>query len=161
MNLYELSNEWLQLQAVDIETVEEGEDWIKAVEEIEASIRDKLLAIARVVKNLEAEETALKDEEARLYAKRKARTNRIASLKEYAEIAMISAGLRDVQDSVFKVSIQKNPPYVFIPDERLIPAEYWIPQPDKLNKTAIKAALKDGQEVGGAELKQSEGIRIK
>ena len=161
MNLYELTNEWIGLQETDLETEGDGEAWIQLLEETEASIRDKLLVIARVVKNLEAEETALKDEEHRLYAKRKARTNRIDGLKEYALTAMQNIGLKDVQDSVFKVAIQKNPPYVFIPDERLIPIEYWIPQPDKLNKTAIKAALNEGQEVGGAELKQTEGLRIK
>ena len=46
-------------------------------------------------------------------------------------------------------------------DESLIPAEYLIEQPAKVDKKAILAALKNGETVQGAELKESEYITIK
>ena len=48
-----------------------------------------------------------------------------------------------------------------ITDERILPEDYLIQQPPKVDKTLLKEALKNGVEVPGAELKQTEGLRIR
>ena len=50
---------------------------------------------------------------------------------------------------------------VNITDENILPEDYLIPQPPKVDKTSLKEALKSGIEVPGAELKQTEGLRIR
>ena len=62
---------------------------------------------------------------------------------------------------MFNFSIQKNPVSVNITDENILPEDYLIPQPPKVDKSSLKEALKNGIEVPGAELKQTEGLRIR
>ena len=74
---------------------------------------------------------------------------------------MKMTGKTKFKSGMFNFSIQKNPASVNITDERIIPEDYLIPQPPKVNNTTLKKALKDGIEVPGAELKQTEGLRIR
>ena len=70
-------------------------------------------------------------------------------------------GKTKFKSGVFKFSIQKNPVSVNITNKKILPKDYLIPQPPKVNNTTLKKALKDGIEVPGAELKQTEGLRIR
>lgn len=70
--------------------------------------------------------------------------------------------LDKIETPVYKVRIQKNPPSVSIIDENKIPDKYKerIIQ-TKIDKKAILKDVKDGKEIEGVEITQSEGIRIK
>jgi hypothetical protein len=46
-------------------------------------------------------------------------------------------------------------------DESLVPAEFKIPQPDKIDKKAIKDAIENGQAIEGAEIVINESVRIR
>jgi hypothetical protein len=50
------------------------------------------------------------------------------------------------------LTLKRVPPGVEITDEAKIPAEFWKAQDPKLDKAALKAALKDGRAVDGATL---------
>ena len=50
---------------------------------------------------------------------------------------------------------------VEITDESQIPEGYRIPQPDKINKAAIKDALKHDSDVPGTELVTRQNMQIK
>ncbi len=62
---------------------------------------------------------------------------------------------------VFNFSIQNNPPSVEVFDETLLPKQFLMEQPPKIDRTGIKELLKAGEEVPGAELKHSSGLRIR
>ena len=70
-------------------------------------------------------------------------------------------GKTKFKSGMFNFAIQKNPASVNITDENILPEDYLIPQPPKVDKTSLKEALKNGIEVPGAELKQTEGLRIR
>lgn len=160
MNLYEISNEYIELQEVDIETAADGDAFIELMNELAGDFRTKVLNCARAIKNLEAEEVALKEEEARLNAKRKARTNRILNIKTYLNDNMKATGIKDIHDDVFKIVLQKNLQSVDVIDEAIVPKKYWIKQDPKLDKKTLLEDLKHGT-VKGAKLKQGESVRIK
>lgn len=68
--------------------------------------------------------------------------------------------VRKVNAGIFDINIQKNPPSIKILDDAIIPDKYMIAS-YRLDKNQLKEDLKDGLEIEGCELVQSEGIRIR
>jgi len=157
-NLYELSSNFMEVQAL----IEEGNEGLRdTLDAIDLAIEDKLENIAKLIRNLDGEATALKNEEERLADKRKSIENNIKNLKQYSQSALEDTGNRKLKAGIFTYSIQKNPPSVAINDDKLIPQEYYVPVEPKLDKQYIKEMLKDGEEVPGAELSQGDSVRIR
>lgn len=157
MNLYELSIAFQEVQNMDLDP----EVMKDTLDSIEDAIENKAENIAKLVRNLESDVSAYKEEEDRLKTKRQAAENKVKWLKTYLEDNMKLTGKTKFKSGMFNFSIQKNPASVNITDERIIPEEFLIPQLPKIDKTALKDVLKNGVEVPGAELKQTEGLRIR
>lgn len=157
MNLYELSQNYLAVQYMDLEP-EVLKDTLDSIEE---AFEDKALNIAKWLRNLEGEANALKAEETRLKENRQTRENRIKFLKQYLEDNMRLTGKTKFKAGFFSFAIQSNPPSVEVFDEALIPKQFLIEQPVKIDRAGIKELLKAGEEVPGAELKHSTGLRIR
>jgi hypothetical protein len=66
--------------------------------------------------------------------------------------AMTECDLRSLTAPDFTATVRKGAPSVDIHSEALIPAAYWKPQPPKLDKQSILAALKADAVVDGARL---------
>jgi uncharacterized protein YlxW (UPF0749 family) len=128
---------------------------------LEDAIEDKAENMAKLIRCLEADAKAIKDEEQRLADRRRTIENRISSVKEYLQNQMEVAGLDKVKRPTVTVSIQNNPPSVSILDESLIPSTYMIAQAPKIDKKGILTALKNGEEIYGAEMVQGRSVRIK
>ena len=73
---------------------------------------------------------------------------------------LTAANIDRINTGTFLVSVASTPS-VNITDESIIPAEYRIPQPDKIDKCAIKTALRTDISVPGAEIIFTKGIRIR
>lgn len=157
MNLYELSTAFQQVQNMDLDP-EVMQDTLDSIED---AIENKAENIAKLVRNLESDVSAYKEEEDRLKTKRQATENKVKWLKTYLEDNMKLTGKTKFKSGMFNFSIQKNPASVNITDEKAIPEEFLIQQPPKVDKTSLKEILKRGIEVPGAELKQTEGLRIR
>ena len=157
MNLYELSVAFQEVQNMELDP----EVMKDTLDSIEDAIENKAENIAKLVRNLESDVSAYKEEEERLKTKRQATENKVKWLKTYLEDNMKLTGKTKFKSGMFNFSIQKNPASVNITDERIIPEEFLIPQLPKIDKTALKDVLKNGVEVPGAELKQTEGLRIR
>ena len=69
---------------------------------------------------------------------------------------MERAGIKKLAEPDFTASLRAVPPGVVILDERQIPGDYWKPQPPKLDRQALGAALKAGAAVAGAVLGNSQ-----
>jgi Siphovirus Gp157 len=65
---------------------------------------------------------------------------------------MERADLRKLTEPDFTVSLRPVPPPLVITTEAEIPETYWKPQPPKLDRKALVAALQRGQVVPGATL---------
>ncbi|WP_048784131.1 siphovirus Gp157 family protein [Streptococcus sp. 263_SSPC] len=157
MNLYELSLAFQDVQNMDLDP----EVMKDTLDSIEDAIESKAENIAKLIRNLESDVTAYKEEEERLKTKRQATENKVKWLKTYLEDNMKLTGKTKFKSGMFNFSIQKNPASVNITDEKIIPEEFLIQQPPKVDKTSLKEILKRGIEVPGAELKQTEGLRIR
>ena len=157
MNLYELSQNYLAVQEMDLEP-ETLKDTLDSIEE---AIEVKAENIAKWIRNLEADKKAFEEEEKRFKEKKQAADNRIKSLKLYLEDNMRLTGKTKFKAGFFSFSIQNNPPSVEVFDEALIPKQFLIAQPVKIDSAGIKELLKAGEEVPGAELKHSSGLRIR
>lgn len=66
--------------------------------------------------------------------------------------AMEIAGRPSMETDVGTVTLKAVAPTATITEEADIPAEFFKPQPPKLDKTALTAALREGREVPGATL---------
>ena len=157
MNLYELSLAFQDVQNMDLDP----EVMKDTLDSIEDAIENKAENIAKLIRNLESDVSAYKEEEDRLKTKRQATENKVKWLKTYLEDNMKLTGKTKFKSGRINFSIQKNPVSVNITDEKIIPEEFLIPQPPKVDKTSLKEILKRGIEVPGAELKQTEGLRIR
>ena len=157
MNLYELSQNYLAVQDMELDE----ETLRDTLDSIEEAIEDKAENIAKWIRNLEADKKAFEEEEKRFKEKKQAADNRIKSLKLYLEDNMRLTGKTKFKAGVFNFSIQNNPPSVEVYDATLIPPKYLIEQLPVVDKQIIKELLKQGKEIPGATLKQTKGLRIR
>jgi len=160
MTLYEIEKQYQEILLID----ESDPDMLaakkQALDEINESLEIKADNIARFIRNLDADITALKAEEERLAEKRKTLQNKQAWLKEYLFNTLKALNRQSVKAGIFTVAIRKNPPSVAVKDQTLIPQEFFIVEP-KLDLRAIAEKLKAGEQVPGAELTQGESLAIR
>jgi len=161
LRLYELTNAYQNIaDIIDLGLPEE--EIAKVVETLEGAIEEKAGNIAMLIQNIDADITALKAEEDRLNGRRKALDNRRNWLKFYLEDSFKKAGLDKVKTATHTIALQNNNPSVNIINLELVPKDYqrhideW--QPDK---KLILEAIKSGQAVPGAEIQQTQSIRIR
>jgi predicted extracellular nuclease len=157
--LYELTGHYRQI----LELAEEmdAELFTDTLQSITDAIEDKAENMAYVIKSIEADVKALKEEESRLKDRRTALENRVASMKQYLFDQLSAACIEKVKRPKITVSIVNNPASVEVADELVIPEDYLVPQPPKVDRKAILERLKAGEEVPGCSLKQGKGLRIR
>lgn len=160
MKLFELTDNYNQI----LDMIDEGAEGLQdTLESLEGAIEDKVDGIGRVLKALEYNTKAIKEEEQRLSQRRKTLENEANNLKVYLASQLDKIGKKKVKGTLYSANIQNNPPSVNVLDTEKIPEEYWVipeVQP-QLNKKALLQALKDGKEVEGATMTQGSSLRIR
>ena len=127
-------------------------------------ITEKAAGIEMVARSIEIPISAIDREILRLEGLKARAILKAQGLRHYLLTNMQSTGISKIESTLFKISLQNNPPSVDIYEPRLIPVEYMRqpetppPAPDK---TALKAALKAGVEVQGARLVQSVRLVVR
>ena len=121
---------------------------------------EKIESYCHVIKELQGDLDKFKAEADRLAARMKTTKNGIDRMKDSLLTFLRVSGQDKVKAGTFTVSIGTSK-QTNILDEALIPTEYKTPQPDKIDKTAIKKAIESGVEVAGAEVIINEGVRIR
>lgn len=152
MTLYEIDK---QIEScIDMET---GEVDVEKLEALQEERDQKIENVALWIKNLRADVAAFKAEEKSLAERRKVAENRILSLTNYLMMACDGKKM-----DTPKVSVSfRHSQAVEVTDEDKIPMKYLIEQPYKVDKKSIRAALKDGEEIPGATLKETVSAQIK
>jgi Siphovirus Gp157 len=69
---------------------------------------------------------------------------------------MERADIKKLAEPDFTASLRIVPPSLVVVDERQIPEDYWRPQPPKLDRQGLVAALKSGAAISGAVLGNSQ-----
>lgn len=157
--LYDLVGQYLEIYNMDIDE-ETKLDTIEALgldEEIETKVEN----YAKVIRNLEAENTAYKAEEERLKKKRDTNSKKIEWLKDHAQEAMEITGKTKIKGELFTLSIQNTKASVVV-DEAKLPEKYWTKKVTEApNKKELYDLLKAGEEIEGATLQENRSLRIK
>ena len=65
---------------------------------------------------------------------------------------MERADIKKLSEPDFTASLRPTPAPLIILDEGLIPADFWKPQPAKLDRRGLAVALGEGRPVPGATL---------
>ena len=159
--LYELAGIYNSLWALVEDEEMDLTQLEQAMQSVEGDIQEKAEGMAKIVKQIDGDVVTIKAEMDRLAAKKKALENKKDGIKAYLEEQLGIAGMDKVKTPLFTVAMQNNPPSVNVLDEAQIPKQYYIPQDPVLDKKAVMAALKEGQEVPGAEIKQGRSLRIR
>ena len=166
MKLYEIANEYLALVEA-IENEELPEDAIAdTLEAITAEIEDKADNIACLMKTLNAEALAIREEEKKLAKRRQAKERVAERCKEYLSYMLQKVGIGSMETTRNKITFRKSEA-VEVDEEAFI--NWAMTNRDDLltysaptaNKTEIKKALKDGVEIVGAVLRVNQNIQIK
>lgn len=78
--------------------------------------------------------------------------DRAAKKRQLALDALVDADIRKLMQPDFTVSVRSGTPALTVVSEQEIPADFWVPQPPKLDRQGVLAALKSGRDVSGASL---------
>lgn len=160
MKLYEIDNALMELFDPETGEIVDVAQW----DALTMQREQKLEGVVCWIKNLLADAEALKAEKSMLEAREKAARNKAERLTKWLESALQGEKLTTARCAVsYRKSVA-----VEIPDEELFVAyagkecndllTYKQPVP---NKTAIKAALKEGRNVPGVQLVERQNIQIK
>ena len=158
MTLYEMTEqaqalyEMLQSEEIDEQVYA---DTLEAI-----GVDEKLLNYIAVMKNYEADKTSITAEIDRLQKKKKSAENAIERMKTAMYNFMKLSGQSKVKAGIFNLRINQSEA-VRVTNESLIPKQYLKPQPDKIDKTAIKKAIKAGEEVNGADIEIRESVVVR
>lgn len=156
--LYELTNqahalyEMLQGDEIDEQTFNDTLEAMGAGEKVES--------YCKVIKQLQSDVVMYKGEIDRLTARKQTAENAVDRMKAALLAYIQTSGQDKVKAGSFSVYTATTPA-VNITDEKAIPSIYLKPQPPTVDKIAIKAAIKNGEKVEGAELINNTGVRIR
>ena len=160
--LFDLTGDYLELLEFAMEAgEEEAQALADTMEAIDGEFEDKADNYAKVINALTSTADSIDAEIKRLQGRKSAMENNAKRIKKNLESAMITVGKEKFKTTLYSFGIQNNPEQVVIDDETAIPKEFLIPQPDKIDKVAIKNMLKSGNKSDFAHLEQSRSLRIR
>lgn len=127
---------------------------------LNVEIEEKCDNYGKMIRNLEADVEAFKNQEKIFNEKRKSAENKVKWLKQNLQASMELQGRKKVKTDLFNFNIQKNAPSLEITDEKNIDDSYYRIE-RILNKRELLNDIKEGLIVDGVELKQTESLRIR
>lgn len=164
MTLYELTNEYMELYEQYSLTEDEAElsGIMQRLGEIENDdLPAKAEHYAKLIRNVEAESEALKNESKRLRKKAERCDLLVERLKAGIRYAMQQTGAVKIPTSIGTWAIRKNPPKVEIAYTDRIPDEYIRTVNVEYDKKKLKEAIEAGEEIDGVSLVTLEGVTFR
>lgn len=148
MTLYDLTADMLDLSELLTSGDIDEQTYTDTLEGLQFDTEAKLEGYAKLIRSMEAEADAYKSEADRFAAKRKARENAAARLKERIAFHLSSTGQAKAPAGLFCWSLRTSKA-VAITDEAAVPVELFRikTEPDK---TKIRELLDAGEVVPGA-----------
>lgn len=127
-------------------------DTLRDTIEGETGLHEAIAAVLGLMREDEILMIGLSGMMATLEARKHRLEERTKRCRAAIEQAMLIGELTRLDLPDASLTIKRVPPNVEIIDEAKVPAEFWKAQDPKLDKSALKAALKDGRAVEGATL---------
>ncbi len=158
--LYEIEQQYLEIS----EALAYGEltpELEQALEITREELQTKAVNYGFIIKEAECDIEVISSEIARLTAMKKAEQRRIDLLKERIENAMQMFGIEKVDSPVMKLSLRSSESVEII-NESQLDAKYVTEKTTYTpNKAKIKEAIKAGETVEGAVLRQNSNLQIR
>lgn len=160
MNLFELTENYVKFFTMLEEADEITEELEEMANNLNIAIEEKSDNYVKMIKNLDANVEAYKNQEKIFNKKRKTAENKISWLKKNLQASMEQTGRKKVKTELFTISIQKNTPALDITSEDNIGDEYYKIE-RTLNKKDLLKDIKEGLIIDGVGIKQTESLRIR
>jgi hypothetical protein len=158
MKLYELAENY----AAVLDLIDSGVDGLEdTLEALDGSFEEKIENCVKAWRGLLTDRDACKQEAFRLTERANAFDKKAEALKNYIEVMMRRAGKDKVKTPLYSLNIQNNRESVEEIDRSMIPPQFWKQPEPVLDKQAIKEALKANLPVPGAQLRQTQSLRIR
>lgn len=119
------------------------------------------ISVAGYYKNLQKEAVAMREYEYEMRERRRVVENRADRLREYLKSNMQNLGIKKIKGPEFTISIRKSPDSVVIDDVYCLPDDYIKYSEIFPDKTKIKSAIQNGDEVVGAHLESGSSLIIR
>ena len=158
MELYEINGTIAQLAEMLAEGEIDETVYADTVESLGAEIAVE--DVVKAIRNKAAEAEAYKAEAEKLTDKKRRAEAAADGLKKLLLNYLTVTEQKKVNAGLFSVARGASKSCE-ITDESLIPEQYLIAQPPKIDKKAILADLKAGTAIAGATIKESEHVTIK
>lgn len=157
--LYELADKYKELSEREDLDPEVLRDTLDAIND---AIEDKADNIAAWIDDLTNAAKRKKEKADEWKESAKEDLKKADSLKHYLIQELTHAGKKKMETDRFLLSTRKNNPSTVIDDATLIPDTFKTTKAtESIDKTAIKEAIKSGEDVPGAHLQASQSITIK
>lgn len=163
MKLYELTADVMQLQDMLENEVDDEQMLLDTLEGVQWEYEFKLEQYAKVIRNLEADAEALKNEANKLTNKRRVIENNIDRLKQYMFESMKATNTPKVKGNILTVAIQKNGgklPVIVDVDTSELPDDL-VKITEAPDLDAIRKALDAGDCTYAHYGERGESLRIK
>ena len=161
MTLYELTGQILELQELMEDDVYEPELINDTMESVMYDFQNKADDYVKLIKNIEAQVSAIDEEAKRLKARQDKMKNKVNMLKDKLVAAMVATGIRKLQGTLGTLSLRRS---TKIPSELTwedVPQEYVKTEVKKsIDKVSLTSAIKEGK-VKGIELEETNSLLIK
>lgn len=154
--LYELTGQFLEIYNMEID----DETKLDTLESIDwtSDYENKVEGYVKVIKSLEADIEARKNEKKRLDGLNKSDQSKIDNLKAALAVSMTETGQARVDTTLFKVGFRKSKAVVV--DEDKLPKKYQIVS-YKPDKKEIKKLLESGATIRGAHIEERSNLSIR
>lgn len=162
LNLYQIQNEFIHLADQLIELSGEITPELETSLQInQEQLEHKGRSYGYIVKQLESEVEIIDAEIKRLTAFKSSRNKTAERLKETLSNAMQLYQIEKLESPTLKISFRKSES-VEVEDLSLLDKDFIVVKTtESADKTAIKKAIKEGQNVQGAVLKTNMNLQIK
>lgn len=160
--LYEISNEFMR--AIDsMIHDEEGIIVCDQLENIKENFQNKAIAVAKYIKNLEAESHIIIAATSGMVLRAKRIQNQADSLRDYLKFNIEKTGITDkISCPEFDIKLKTNPPSLVVYEESLIPENYLKKKVTiTIDKVQLKKDIVEGFEVEGARIENRKQLIIK
>jgi hypothetical protein len=131
------------------------------LKELAANLKGKADGYAGLITTMEKRAEVRKAEASRMSKRAAIDLNAAAFLKSKLKLVMEQHNLKKIETDRFRISIAGNGGLapLTIYDEELLSDKFFIPQPDAIDKDAIRKAIGEGELVPGARIEE-RGTRL-
>lgn len=154
--LYDLTGQFLEIYNMEIDD-ETKLDTLEAIDWT-TDYENKVEGYIKVIKSLEADIEARKNEKKRLDGLNKSDQSKIDNLKAALATSMAETGQDRIDTTLFKVGFRKSKAVVV--DEKKLPKKYQVAT-YKPDKKTLKELLKSGKHIKGAVLEERSNLSIR